>query len=252
MRIPIIAGNWKMYKTITEAQDFLGALPSLEGQTGVEAVLCVPYTLIQSMAEVADGKQISLGAQNVHWEEEGAFTGEVSPVMLKELGVQYVIVGHSERRAYFNETDETVNKRMKAALKHGLRPIVCVGENLATREAGETKEAVKVQMEAAMKDIAQHEMIQTVVAYEPIWAIGTGKTSSAEDANEVIGYIRQLIADQYDQLTANQVRIQYGGSVKPENIAGFMKQTDIDGALVGGASLQPESFLALVKGAVPS
>lgn len=247
MRIPIIAGNWKMYKTQAEAKAFAEALPQVGEQ--VEAVICAPFTALAALAENLQGKNISLGAQNVHWEEEGAYTGEISPLMLKELGVQYVIIGHSERRAYFNETDETVNLRVHAALKHGLTPIVCVGEDLEQRESGRTKEVVKVQMEAAMKEISEEQITQVVIAYEPIWAIGTGKTSSAEDANEVIGFIRQLIADQYDQNYANQVRIQYGGSVKPENIAGFMAQPDIDGALVGGASLNPDSFLALVKGA---
>lgn len=247
MRIPIIAGNWKMYKTMAEAKAFAESLPQMGEQ--VEAVICAPFTALAVLAEALQGKNISLGAQNVHWEEEGAFTGEVSPFMLKELGVQYVIIGHSERRAYFGETDETVNRRVHAAHKHGLSPIICVGEDLEQRESGRTKEVVKVQMEAAMKDISEEQITKVVIAYEPIWAIGTGKTSSAEDANEVIGYIRQLIADQYDQSYANQVRIQYGGSVKPENIAGFMAQRDIDGALVGGASLNPDSFLALVKGA---
>lgn len=236
-----------MFKTIAEAKQFADALPTQGDQ--VEAVICAPYTLLPALAETLKGKNISLGAQNVHWAEEGAFTGEISPLMLKELGVQYAIIGHSERRAFFGETDETVNQRIHAALKHGITPIVCVGEDLTQREGGETKKVVKVQMEAAMRDVSAEQIVNLVIAYEPIWAIGTGKTSSAEDANEVIGFIRELIADQYDQNLANQVRIQYGGSVKPDNIAGFMSQKDIDGALVGGASLQPESFLALVKGA---
>lgn len=248
MRIPIIAGNWKMYKTLAEAKAFAESLPTVGDQ--VEAVICAPSTALAVLSESLQGKNISLGAQNVHWEEEGAYTGEISPLMLKELGVQYVIIGHSERRAYFGETDETVNMRVHAALKHGLSPIICVGEDLEQRESGRTKEVVKVQMEAAMKLISEEQITQVVIAYEPIWAIGTGKTSSAEDAGEVIGFIRQLIADQYDQSYANQVRIQYGGSVKPENIAGFMAERDIDGALVGGASLNPDSFLALVKGAI--
>ncbi|MBP1932618.1 triose-phosphate isomerase [Ammoniphilus resinae] len=247
MRIPIIAGNWKMFKTVAEAKDFATALPAIE--KGVEAVVCVPFTALSSVGEILSRKNVSLGAQNVHWEEEGAFTGEISPLMLKELGVKYAIIGHSERRAYFNETNETVNLRIKAALKHGIHPIVCVGEDLQQRETGQTKAVVKEQMEAAMQGISQEDLFKFVIAYEPIWAIGTGKTSSAEDANEVIGYIRQLIADQFDQNTAIQVRIQYGGSVKPENIAGFMDQPDIDGALVGGASLKPDSFAALLKGA---
>jgi len=247
MRKPIIAGNWKMYKTIAEAKAFVEGLPVVEGE--VEAIICAPFTVLSELAKVLPQKNIALGAQNVHWAEEGAFTGEVSPSMLKEIGVQYVIIGHSERRAYFNETDETVNQRIHAALNAGLIPIVCVGEDLGQRESGLTKEVVKKQIQAAMNDIRSEQMKKMVVAYEPIWAIGTGKTSSAEDANEVIGAIREFIADQYDQQIANQVRIQYGGSVKPDNIAGFLSQSDIDGALVGGASLQPEAFIALVKGA---
>jgi len=236
-----------MFKTVAEAKDFASALPIVED--GVEAVVCVPFTALSSVGVILSGKNVSLGAQNVHWEEEGAFTGEISALMLKEFGVKYAIIGHSERRAYFNETNETVNLRIKAALKHDIHPIVCVGEDLQQREAGQTKAIVKEQMEAAMRGISQEDMMKMVIAYEPIWAIGTGRTSSAEDANEVTGYIRQLIADQYDQNTAIQVRIQYGGSVKPENIAGFMGQPDIDGALVGGASLNPDSFAALLKGA---
>lgn len=248
MRRPIIAGNWKMYKTVAEAKAFVEAVPAI-GQE-VETVLCVPFTQLYLMAEQLKGKNIQLGAQNVHWAAEGAYTGEISAPMLKELGVGYAIIGHSERRAYFGETDQTVNQRLHAALKMGIRPIVCVGEDLEQRESGRTKEIVKIQMEAAMKDVTSEQMIEMVIAYEPIWAIGTGKTSSAEDAGEVIGYIRELIADQYDQVVASQVRIQYGGSVKPDNIVGLMAQPDIDGALVGGASLDPQSFLALVKGAV--
>ncbi|RXT04045.1 triose-phosphate isomerase [Ammoniphilus sp. CFH 90114] len=247
MRIPILAGNWKMFKTIAEAKKFAEAMP-VQGDR-VEAIICAPYTMLPALSEALSGKNIALGAQNIHWAEEGAFTGEISPLMLQELGVKYAIIGHSERRAYFGETDETVNQRLHAALKHGIVPIVCVGEDLEQREANQTKEVVKVQMEAAMKDVSSEQMVTMVIAYEPIWAIGTGKTSSAEEAGEVIGFIRQLIADQYDQNIANQVRIQYGGSVKPDNIAGFMLQSDIDGALVGGASLQPDSFLALLKGA---
>lgn len=247
MRQPIIAGNWKMFKTISEAMEFAQALPVLNEQA--EAVVCAPFTALSSLAPVLREKNVALGAENIHWAEEGAFTGEISPLMLKEIGVKYAIIGHSERRAYFNETNETVSKRIHAALKHGILPIVCVGEDLAQREAGKTKEVVKEQMEAAMKEISADQMIQMVIAYEPIWAIGTGKTSSADDAGQVIGFIRGLIADQFDQNVANQVRIQYGGSVKPENVAGFMAEPDIDGALVGGASLAPASFVALVKGA---
>lgn len=237
-----------MYKTVAEAKAFVEALPVIGEE--VEAVLCVPYTQLYVMAELTKGKNIGLGAQNIHWAQEGAYTGEISAPMLKELGVKYAIIGHSERRAYFGETDQTVNQRLHAALQAGIRPIVCVGEDLEQRESGKTKEIVKIQMEAAMKEVTSEQMIEMVIAYEPIWAIGTGKTSSAQDAAEVIGYIRELITDQFDQVVSSQVRIQYGGSVKPDNIEGFMAQSDIDGALVGGASLDPQSFLALLKGAV--
>ncbi|MFV9510625.1 triose-phosphate isomerase [Tepidibacillus sp. LV47] len=246
MRTPIIAGNWKMNKTIEETKAFLNQVKDFSVE-GVEAVLCVPYTDLAIAKELV-GDYIKIGSQNIHWAESGAFTGEISPLMLKELGVQYAIIGHSERREMFGETDETVNKRVHAAFKHGITPIVCVGEKIEEREAGKTKEVVKEQTEKAIQGLTSEQVKQIVIAYEPIWAIGTGKSSTAEDANEVIGFIRQVIADQYDQQVANEVRIQYGGSVKPENIGAFMRQPEIDGALVGGASLDPTSFKALVEG----
>ena len=246
MRTPIIAGNWKMNKTIAETKAFVEQMKGFQ-VPGVEAVLCVPYTDLQTVKENV-GEFIKLGSQNIHWEDSGAFTGEISPMMLNELGVDYAIVGHSERREMFGETDETVNKRVHNAYKHNIIPIVCVGEKLEEREAGKTKEVVKSQTEKAIQDLSSEQVKQLVVAYEPIWAIGTGKSSTAEDANEVIRFIRQVIADQYDQQVANSVRIQYGGSVKPENIRTYMEQSDIDGALVGGASLDPISFKSLVEG----
>lgn len=247
MRTPIIAGNWKMHKTMAEAESFINVVNGLEVD-GVEAVICAPYTdLIVLRGLLKD--DIKIGSQNIHWEDKGAFTGEISPAMLKELSVKYSIVGHSERRELFGETDETVNLRVHAAFNNDIIPIVCVGEKLDERETGKTKEVVKTQVEKAIVNLSQSQIEQLVIAYEPIWAIGTGKTSSAEDANEVIGYIRSVIADQYNPDVASKVRIQYGGSVKPENIESFMKQPEIDGALVGGASLEPESFIALVKGA---
>lgn len=236
-----------MNKTMAETKAFIAAVRELSVE-GVEAILCVPYTDLTVLKESL-GSNIKIGSQNIHWEENGAYTGEISPLMLKELGVQYAIIGHSERREMFGETDETVNKRIHAAYKQGITPIACVGEKLEEREAGNTKEVVKVQVEKAIADLASEQVKQLVIAYEPIWAIGTGKSSSAGDANEVIGFIRQVVADQYDQQVANEVRIQYGGSVKPENIQAFLSQPEIDGALVGGASLNPTSFTALVEGA---
>lgn len=247
MRTPIIAGNWKMHKTMAEAESFINVVNGLEVD-GVEAVICAPYTDLIVLRGLLNDN-IKIGSQNIHWEDKGAFTGEISPAMLKELGVKYSIVGHSERREMFGETDETVNLRVHAAFNNDIIPIVCVGEKLDERETGKTKDVVKTQVEKAIVNLSQSQIEQLVIAYEPIWAIGTGKTSSAEDANEVIGYIRSVVADQYNSDVASKVRIQYGGSVKPENIGSFMKQPEIDGALVGGASLEPESFIALVKGA---
>ncbi|WP_339060393.1 triose-phosphate isomerase [Tepidibacillus marianensis] len=246
MRTPIIAGNWKMNKTIAETRAFLDEIKNFSVE-GVEAVLCVPYTDLAIVKERV-GEYIKVGSQNIHWAETGAFTGEISPLMLKELGVQYAIIGHSERREMFGETDETVNKRVHSAFQHEIIPIVCVGEKLEEREAGQTKEIVKRQTEQAVKGLTSEQAKQLVIAYEPIWAIGTGKSSTAEDANEVIGFIRQVVADQFDQQVANEVRIQYGGSVKSDNISTYMKQSEIDGALVGGASLEPISFKSLVEG----
>ena len=248
-RTPIIAGNWKMFKTVSEAQSFFAEVKGKAEVAGVESVICAPYTNLPALVEAAKGTAIAIGAQNMHFEDNGAFTGEISGGMLKELGVKYVIIGHSERRAYFAETDEIVNKKSQAAFKHGLTPIVCVGEKLEEREAGQTKDVCKVQTEAAFAGLSAAEASEVVVAYEPIWAIGTGKSSTSEDAQDVIGYIRGIIADLYDSSVANAVRIQYGGSVKPNNVAEYMAQTDIDGALVGGASLEPASYIALIEGA---
>lgn len=249
MRTPIIAGNWKMFKTVPEAKAFIEDVKGKAEVAGVESVICAPFTNLPALVEAVKGTGIKIGAQNLHFEDNGAYTGEISGEMLKELGVSYVIIGHSERRQYFAETDETVNKKMHAAFRHGLTPIVCVGEKLEEREAGQTKEVCKVQTEAAFKGLSAEQAAEAVIAYEPIWAIGTGKSSTAEDANEVIAYIRELVKGLYGEAVANQVRIQYGGSVKPENVKEYMGQSDIDGALVGGASLQPASYIALVEGA---
>ncbi|MGF7049451.1 triosephosphate isomerase [Paenibacillus sp. DS2015] len=249
MRTPIIAGNWKMFKTVPEAKTFIEAIKGKAEVSGVEAVICAPFTNLPALVEAVKGTSIKIGAQNLHFEDNGAFTGEISGVMLKELGVDYVIVGHSERRAYFAESDEIVNKKVHAAFKHGITPIVCVGEKLEEREADQTKEVCKVQTEGALKGLTAEQAAQVVIAYEPIWAIGTGKSSTAQDANEVISYIRDLVKGLYGTSVSDVVRIQYGGSVKPENVVEYMGQSDIDGALVGGASLEPTSYVQLVEGA---
>ncbi|WP_058301044.1 triose-phosphate isomerase [Gorillibacterium timonense] len=249
MRKPIIAGNWKMFKTVKEALAFAEEAKGKAEVEGVESVVCAPYTNLPALVEAFKGTAIKVGAQNLHWADNGAYTGEISGEMLKELGVDYVIIGHSERREYFAETDETVNKKMKAAFKYDLTPIVCVGEKLEEREAGRTKDVCKVQTEAAFAGLDKELAAKTVIAYEPIWAIGTGKSSTSEDANEVISYIRELIAGLYGTETAEAIRIQYGGSVKPANVKEYMGMSDIDGALVGGASLEPASYIQLVEGA---
>ncbi|MCY7393107.1 MAG: triose-phosphate isomerase [Leptolyngbyaceae cyanobacterium CAN_BIN12] len=239
MRKNVIAGNWKMYKTQLEASEFLqGFMPHLEDTPpDRDIILCVPYTDLFAMSQNLHGSSIRLGAQNVHWEEFGAYTGEISAPMLTELGVRYVIVGHSERRQYFGETDETVNMRIKAAQKAGLTPILCVGETKQQRDMGETESIICEQLKGGLTNIDQTNLI---LAYEPIWAIGTGDTCAAKQANQVIGLIRS-------QLKNADVPIQYGGSVKPDNVDEIMAQPEIDGALVGGASLQPDSFARIVN-----
>lgn len=249
MRKPVIAGNWKMFKTIQEAVSFADAVKGRAEIAGIESVVCAPFTSLAALVEALKGTTIKVGAQNIHWEDFGAYTGEVSGIMLRELGVEYTIIGHSERRAYFAETDEIVNKKAHAAFKHGIKPIICVGEKLEEKEAGQTKQVCKLQVSGAFQGLTEEQAAQVIIAYEPIWAIGAGKSSTAEEANEVIAYIREQIAAAYNPSTADQVRIQYGGSVKPENIGEFMRQSDIDGALVGGASLEPTSYIQLVKGA---
>lgn len=246
MRKPIIAGNWKMHKTIKEALEFVNEVKDKVNSDKVEAVICAPFTLLKDLKEATKGTNIKIGAQNMHFEEKGAFTGEVSPLMLKEIDMDYVVIGHSERRQYFNETDETVNKKVLKALEVGIDPILCVGETLEQREVGKTKDVCKVQVEKALENVLKDDLAKVVVAYEPIWAIGTGKTATAEDANDVISYIREVIKGLYGEL-ANEVRIQYGGSVKPSNVAEIMGQSDIDGALVGGASLASNDYLDLVN-----
>ncbi|MGQ9585557.1 MAG: triose-phosphate isomerase [Anaerolineae bacterium] len=248
MRTPIIAGNWKMYKTVPEAVEHARQMrPRLGRIEGVEKVLCPPFVALVAVHEVLQTTEIRVGAQNMHWEDEGAFTGEVSPAMLREF-CQFVILGHSERRAYFGETDEGVNRKVKAALAHGLTPIVCVGENLEQHEKGQTETWVAGQVRAAFEGLTAQQARQVVLAYEPIWAIGTGHAATPAGANAVIGLtIRGTLADLYDEATAQAVRVQYGGSVKADNIAGFMAQPDVDGALVGGASLKADEFVAIVR-----
>ncbi|WP_303005809.1 triose-phosphate isomerase [Romboutsia ilealis] len=246
MRKPIIAGNWKMHKTIAEALEFVNDVKDKVNNDNVEAVICAPFTLLKDLKEATKGTNIKIGAQNMHFEEKGAFTGEISPLMLKELDMDYVVIGHSERRQYFNETNETVNKKVLKALEVGIDPILCVGETLEEREAGKTKDVCKVQVEKALENVSKEDLAKVVIAYEPVWAIGTGKTATSEDANDVIAYIREVVANLYKEL-ANEVRIQYGGSVKPSNVAEIMNQSDIDGALVGGASLEANDYVKLVN-----
>lgn len=250
MRKPIIAGNWKMNKSRDEALQFIynvnNKLPSKEF---VDSVICTQAPVLRDMVK-RQGDNLRIGAQNMHYLDNGAYTGEVSAVLLVDLGVEYVVIGHSERRAYYNETDETVNKKTHHAFNHGLTPIVCVGESLEVREANETDEFIKVQVVNALKGLTKEQIKVLVLAYEPIWAIGTGKTATSEMANDTIKAIRNVVVDLYDKETAEAMRIQYGGSVKPANIKELLSMSDIDGALVGGASLNADDFLALVNAGV--
>ena len=247
MRKPIIAGNWKMNKTPREAASAVIELAEQTSGAQGDVVICAPFVCLPAVLDAAKGSHIQVGAQNMHWAESGAYTGEVSPLMLKDLGVAFVIIGHSERREYFGETDEMVNKKALAAFTHGLTPIICVGETLAQREEGITRTLVECQTRAALKGFTQEQVKTTVIAYEPIWAIGTGKTATSADANEVIGYIRAAVAQGFGQEAANAVRIQYGGSMKPDNAAELMAMAEIDGGLVGGASLKPQDFARIVN-----
>ncbi|WP_028403379.1 triose-phosphate isomerase [Ectobacillus panaciterrae] len=248
MRKPIIAGNWKMHKTLSEAVSFVeevkGQIPAADA---VDSVVCSPALFLERLVAKAEGSELKVGAQNMHFEKSGAFTGEISPAALSDLKVSYVVLGHSERREMFAETDETVNKKTLAAFANGLTPIVCCGETLEERESGKTFDLVAEQVKKALNGLTEEQAKATIIAYEPIWAIGTGKSSSASDANEVCAHIRKVVAEQFSSDVAEAVRIQYGGSVKPENIKEYMSQPDIDGALVGGASLEPNSFLQLLE-----
>lgn len=247
MRKPIIAGNWKMHKNVSEALNLVEQLAELTaGVTDREIVVCPPFTALYAVKSALKGSNIRLAAQNMHWDKQGAYTGEVSPAMLKDLGCDYVIIGHSERRQYFAETDETVNKKVKAAFAYDLTPIMCVGESLADREAGTTEQIVGTQVRLGLANLSSEQVAAMVIAYEPIWAIGTGRTASAQDANAVCSFIRSTVADMFGVSAADEVRIQYGGSVKPDNSAELMAESDIDGALVGGASLDAVNFSKLI------
>ena len=247
MRRPIIAGNWKMNKTIAGTKELVTDLIPLVADAQAEVVICVPYTNIAAAGELIKGTNIHLGAENVHWAESGAFTGEISADMLLELGVEYVIIGHSERRQYFGETDETVCKRTTTALNKGLKPIICVGETLDEKESGKTEEVVIRQTKGAFNGISKEDAVKCVIAYEPVWAIGTGKTATSTDANATIKVIRDTVAELYGKETAEAIRIQYGGSMNPKNVAELMSMPEIDGGLIGGASLKAVDFSQVVK-----
>jgi len=247
-RLPFIAGNWKMNKTVEEALLLTRELKeALNEVKDVEVAIAPPFTALYPVFQELKGSSIRLACQNLFWEEKGAYTGEVSPLMLKEVGCRYVIIGHSERRQYFGETDETVNRRIKAALKVGLKVIFCIGETLSERENGETFSVIERQVKGGLQGLGEKEIEDLVIAYEPVWAIGTGKTATPQQAQEVHRFIRAQLRQLFSDGLAEDVRVQYGGSVTPENIKGLMAQEDIDGALVGGASLKAESFSRIVR-----
>lgn len=248
MRIPVIAGNWKLYKSTVEALDLVsGLIPLVRNTSGVEIVVAPVFTVLSNVSGALAGTNINLSAQDCFWEEEGAYTGEVSPRMLRDAGCSHVIIGHSERRQYFCETDETVNRKIRAALNEGLIVLFCIGETLAEREADKTFVILKKQISAGLAGISRDQLANIIVAYEPVWAIGTGRTATDAQAQETHSFIREFLSGLYDNETSDNIRILYGGSVKPENIKGLMTQPDIDGALVGGASLKAESFAAIVN-----
>lgn len=247
MRRKVIAGNWKMNMLPNEAISFIEELTPAVRDTENEVILCVPYTDLFYALLSVQGTNIKIGAQNMHWEESGAYTGEISAKMLKSIGVEYVIIGHSERRQYFAETDEIINKKVKTALANGLKPIICVGETLEQREQGTTEKVITTQVKKALEGIVPEELDKLIIAYEPIWAIGTGKTATKEDANGTIIQIRKKIAEMYGQNEANGVIIQYGGSVKSSNAKELFEMSDIDGGLVGGASLKADEFSKIVN-----
>lgn len=247
MRKPIIAGNWKMHKTPQEALELVKALKPLVKDATCEVVVCPTFTSLYSVVEEVKGSNIKVGAQNMYFEESGAFTGEISPLMLKSIGVEYVILGHSERREYFKEDNELINKKVQVAFDYDLIPILCVGETLEEKESGSTNSKISSQIKSGLNGLTKEKVASMVIAYEPIWAIGTGKTATSEDANSVIKFIREEVKSLYGEESAEAVRIQYGGSVKPSTIKEQMAQSDIDGALVGGAALKAEDFSGIVN-----
>jgi triosephosphate isomerase len=250
MRKPIVAGNWKMNKTVADALSLVEGLKrDLAECKKVDVVLCPPFTALKAVADAVSGTHIDVGAQNMHWEKSGAYTGEVSAEMLRELYCHYVILGHSERRQYFHETDEIVNKKTKAALAANLHPIVCVGELLEQREAGKTEEVIEKQVRGSLAGLSTKDLLETIIAYEPVWAIGTGKTATPQQAQDVHAFIRNVLKSMSDEHVAQSVRIQYGGSVKASNAKELFHMPDIDGGLIGGASLEPRSFIEIVQGA---
>lgn len=247
-RKPIIAGNWKMHKTRAAAADLANGIVSKLGtQNKVDVVLCPVLTSLDTVAKAIQGTNIKLGAQNCHWEEQGAYTGEVSPAMLRDAGCAYAIIGHSERRQFFGETDENINKKAKALYQHGLTPIICVGETLEQREGNQTADVITTQVRGCLSGLPADKVAESVIAYEPVWAIGTGKTATKEQAQEAHEIIRKLVAEIFSKDVAEAVRIQYGGSVKPQNARELLTQPDIDGALVGGACLDADSFASIVQ-----
>ena len=248
---PSIAGNWKMHMTVPEARDLVGAIVKASlGLQEAEMVVAPPFTALHGVKDILEGSSVQLAAQNIFWEEKGAYTGEISPAMLRDAGCQYVIIGHSERRQYFGETDGQVNRKIKAALKFELSPIVCIGESLEERERGETMSKVSSQLEGSLEDIDEKAFSRIVIAYEPVWAIGTGKTATPEQAEEVHAFIRESLAKKYGKGPAECAIILYGGSVKPANSLSLFKEKNIDGFLVGGASLEAESFIEITKEAI--
>ncbi|HAN43903.1 MAG TPA: triose-phosphate isomerase [Ruminococcaceae bacterium] len=249
LRKAIIAGNWKMNNNKKQSAELINSLKPLVAGAGCDVVVCVPFTSIETVAALAGGSNIKVGAQNCHWAEKGAFTGEISADMLKESGVEYVVLGHSERRQYFGETDATVNARVKAAVAGGLKVILCVGELLEEREQGITDKVITTQVTAALKDISAEQLKNIIFAYEPVWAIGTGKTATEQQADEVCGLIREITAKLYDKKTADETAVLYGGSMNAQNAAALLAQPNIDGGLIGGASLKAEDFSVIVKAA---
>lgn len=247
MRKPIIAGNWKMNNSVAESVKLVEELLPLVKNAKCEVIVCPTFTSLYPVIEKIKGSNVKVGAQNMYFEEKGAFTGEISPLMLKDIGVEYVILGHSERREYFKEDDELINKKVKTAFKYNLIPILCVGETLEEKEAGNTKSKISNQINLGLKSLTEKEVSSMVIAYEPIWAIGTGKTATSDEANEVIRFIREEVKSLYGEATSSAVRIQYGGSVKPSTIKEQMAKSDIDGALVGGAALKAEDFASIVN-----